>query len=279
MNNSFVKKKDSDYMNIKNKALKDAKQDLLKSSYTSSKRATEILFIAIFVVLMSWSSLNMVRSFTMAALPYFILSFVAAMFFSDFASGVAHWGADTWGDLDVPFVGQSFIRSFREHHLAPSAMCEHDVIETNGDNCMLTLPVLYFMAVRGVIDVQEDAFYLFTTSFWIINCFLIAWTNQYHKWSHTANPPEFVKILQQTGLILGKRHHGKHHQPPFDTNYCITNGWMNPILNFIGFWRAAESIISKATGWEPRADDYKWTGLTNEAPDVVKRYLEEKKDQ
>lgn len=54
--------------------------------------------------------------------------------------------------------------------------------------------------------------------------------------------------------------HKIHHRPPFDRYYCIFNGWMNPVLAQLNFWRTAENLITKYTGNIPRADDAGWTG-------------------
>ena len=42
---------------------------------------------------------------------------------------------------------------------------------------------------------------------------------------------------------------------PFECNYCITTGWLNPLFTKINFWRNLERVIIKLTGAIPRTDD------------------------
>jgi len=50
-------------------------------------------------------------------------------------------------------------------------------------------------------------------------------------------------------------------------------------LIFFGFWRVLEWIVSKITGQQARNDDYKWTGIIDEQPESVKKWLLEKQTE
>ena len=156
---------------------------------------------------------------------------------------------------------QAFIRPFREHHIDPLAITRHDYIETNGDNCLTTLPAL---AVGCYIFLVYPSTHI--TDYYIFYCFLlslglfITFTNQIHKWSHTySNLHPVVEFLQRTHLILPKRHHRTHHVAPHETYFCITTGWCNYPLEYCRFFSRIEWLIEKTFGVKPRVDDLCWS--------------------
>mmetsp|Transcript_20372 Transcript_20372/g.47628 ORF Transcript_20372/g.47628 Transcript_20372/m.47628 type:complete len:282 (-) Transcript_20372:117-962(-) len=235
------------------------------SQYTKPKRFQEIISVSLFTVLEVWLLCLLVKS--LASFPAHLLpGLVGAFFFgivaSDFVSGVVHWMADTWGNLDWPLVGSTFIRSFREHHVNPQAMCLHDVIETNGDNCLVALPPVIF----GLFCFQhEEQAQSFMPAFCFSFSLFISLTNQIHGWAHAVKIPAYVRALQWLWIILPRRIHAHHHRGFHDDYYCITNGWLNKILSILHFWRALEVIVSALTGLIPREDDQYWLAKVQRA--------------
>jgi len=55
----------------------------------------------------------------------------------------------------------------------------------------------------------------------------------FHKWSHTLRSQCHLVLnwLQERGILVHRSAHLRHHKPPFETNYCIVTGHMNPILD------------------------------------------------
>ena len=173
-----------------------------------------------------------------------LVGFVAA----DFVSGMVHWIGDTWGDSSWPVLGPGLIRPFREHHVDPLAITRHDFVETNGNSSIgsvillglgLSLPPAGPLGTLLCAAVLSLASWLFAT-------------NQIHKWAHASNRPAPVDWLQKRRWILAPEHHGVHHSAPFDRYYCITTGWLNPVLTRFGFFPALERWIQRATGAMPR---------------------------
>ena len=73
--------------------------------------------------------------------------------------------------------------------------------------------------------------------------------------------PAPIKLLQKAHLVLPSRHHHVHHTSPHDEYYCITNGWLNPVLGQIDYWRKMENLVTMITGAVPREDDFSWCDI------------------
>lgn len=244
----------------------------LASMYSSNKRMQETICTYLSLVIGAFTVAFILCNAKYQFLPYMILSFVAAGFVSDFLSGLLHWGADSWGSVELPIIGKAFLRPFREHHIDPTAITRHDFIETSGDLCAVTIPIFAFISYKQMLHLNifatteatsvtaEQTVGEFAWSFFLFTlAILILLTNTFHKWSHTYfGLPAWVEWLQRAHLILPKRHHRLHHISPHDTHFCITTGWLNQPLHVIGFWPKLEALITKLTGAVPRSDDLAW---------------------
>ncbi|KAL7738862.1 hypothetical protein ACLKA6_001312 [Drosophila palustris] len=209
----------------------------LASLYSPGKRAQEIICVYTCIGLMIINFGLIVKHLRWERISVAFISALCGIITADFASGLVHWAADTWGSVDLPLIGKNFLRPFREHHLDPTSITRHDFIETNGDN---------FMNFGWIA-------YVFLCSIFV------AMTNQIHKWSHTYwGLPRWVLLLQSCHIILPRKHHRIHHVAPHETYFCITTGWLNWPLEKLRFWSTFEFIIERFTGLKPRDDDLKW---------------------
>lgn len=224
----------------------------LAQGYSKKMRAVEIASISLFFLGEAY--------FVWRAAPHFVehpwlicvaafLGFLAA----DFVSGFVHWMADSWGSTELPLLGPALIRPFREHHVDPKAITRHDFIETNGNNCLISLPVLLATALMPL----DHPWLLGAAVFMASMVWFVMLTNQFHKWAHLeeGEAPKLIAALQATRLILSRPHHQLHHTAPYHTYYCITTGWLNWPLHHSRFFRGLERVITATSGMVPRADD------------------------
>jgi len=233
-------------------------QIYLQSQYPKSKQIADVVVACVWTAfaIRLFSKIIYAQVMGSYADSVFLILYVACgALLADFLSGMIHWACDTYGTLNTPFVGKTLIRSFREHHVDPTAITRHPFAETVGNSFFVTLP---WVATASLIDINS---YWFSPLiiFWSVVMFWMAFTNQIHKWAHTYNPPTFVKYLQKSRIILQGKTHNYHHFSPYDRDYCITTGWLNPLFLRLDLWKKMEAIITKYVGTVPREDDSNWT--------------------
>ncbi len=197
--------------------------------YSCWQRMLEYLAIGVFAVLSLWAFVRLSQAagyyFLLIAVPAAILAWLLV----DLMSGFMHFALDSWGSVQTPIVGKAFIRPFREHHVRPQEMTQHDFVELNGASSLVCLPILagvITMPHTSVTWMALQAVLLFMALGGIV-------TNNCHKWAHTelADIPVVVRWAQMRRLILCPEHHKRHHTPPFNSHFCMASGWLNGFLN------------------------------------------------
>jgi plasmanylethanolamine desaturase len=238
----------------------------LARGYTATHRRLEIAAFLLWCGLYGWAVLRLIDR-GVAGLGWEIpVALVLGVVVADWVSGTIHWACDTWGSARTPVVGQSVIRTFREHHVDQTAITRHGFIETNGACVVGAIPwvILGIFAPVAADTALGKSVTLWTVSVGVFGAF----TSQIHKWSHQVEPPWLVRALQNLRLILPAAHHQVHHTAPHTGSYCITAGWLNPLLDRSGYWRVLERLITAVTGAVPRAEDASFTGsaLVEDSP-------------
>jgi hypothetical protein len=213
-------------------------------TYSRSHRFLEIGGIVGLFLLLGYVALRLVQGISTVGQGLAVLGLVAAGYFlTDFISGFVHWAGDTLGSETMPVIGPTFVKPFRFHHVDQKDITRHDFIETNGNNCILS--VLLMLHVALLMPRAPGFFFYYGALMFSIALFTLG-TNQFHKWAHSEPEtlPVTVRFLQRTGLILSPTHHVTHHTAPYETYYCITHGMLNPLLARVGFFRHLERLVA-----------------------------------
>jgi plasmanylethanolamine desaturase len=215
-------------------------------SYHPLQRTQEVISILLFVGLGGALAVQCGQAFLgpFARDAWWLLptALLLGYLIADFVSGAVHWLADNFGHEQMPVIGAALIKPFREHHVDPRGITRHDFIETNGNNCLVCWP--WLLAYWLLLDPRESIWVLAFLSTWLAFNWGIFATNQFHKWAHLEEPPPWIAWLQDHRLILSPEHHDIHHTPPFERYYCITTGWLNPILcDRLRFFQRLEALI------------------------------------
>jgi plasmanylethanolamine desaturase len=180
-----------------------------------------------------------------------LLAFVAGVAAADFASGLVHWAADTWGRADLPVIGPRVLWPFRVHHTNPDDFLRRRFLDTNGDVAALVTVVLGGILLMPLDRPWQQ--WLGVAGLGL--CAFGGWTNQSHQWAHMPSPPRVVRVGQAAGVLLRPADHAAHHGAPYHGHYCITTGWCNRPLEAARFFRRLEKAVTFVTGAVPREDE------------------------
>lgn len=179
---------------------------------------------------------------------------------ADFLAGTVHWLADRYFDPRTPILGPMLIAPFREHHKDPMSISRHDFFEVSGNSALVSLPLPLLLFALPASDAPASIAMSALAIFGLSLSLASVATNLFHGWAHAESPPRLSRWLQRLGLILTPDGHALHHnvrvtEPAqsaaelggHDRAYCVTSGWLNPLLDRIHFFERIEQRIPPAS--------------------------------
>lgn len=167
-----------------------------------------------------------------------IVAGVLAWWFVDVLTLATHWLLDNYFEPHTPIVGKT-VYFFREHHRTPDSMFDRDFFDGNFENCFGGFFILLAAALLPLPPV--------VSAFFAVAGLGGGYITTIHKWSHDPSPPMPVRLMQRSRLLVGPRHHNKHHA---DTrgHYALFAGHMEPLVEGLRIFPISELAVFLMTG-------------------------------
>ena len=211
---------------------------------TSGVALVDLASVAAFALLWVALATRLARSFEPALLAVATaLAVPLGVVFADLASGVVHWLADTCFAPETPWIGRLVIAPFREHHRDPQAIVRHGFLEVTGNNALVCVPGLAAL-LAWPLDERPELPRALVEALALATAAAVGATNHLHRWAHAAAAPRAIAWLQRCGLALSPARHAAHHRT-FDRAYCVTTGWLNPLLDASRLFPALERALRR----------------------------------
>lgn len=201
------------------------------------------------------------NSGTSAALAWKVGTFFASIYFTDLFTGWLHIYLDHRRcDLGDPLDMAAY--SFRfDHHAYPNNFFKYSAIFPSGAANIvssvtgpITLVFHLLLWLYGGLyhTVKPDSTLELKLIFAMTYIYAGSLCQTTHALAHEGRSrrnPTFgglIDALQRWRVILPPKVHGNHHMAEHDTNFCIFNGWANPLLNY--FTPAIFYLMRQAPG-------------------------------
>ena len=186
--------------------------------------------------------------------PYVVFGVLVGYLTADFASGLVHWGMDTWFSEAV--LGRA-IAIAREHHTNPQHILGYGFMEHSTLGSAPSAVVIGLASLATAICGISPLAYFFMI-IWLITSTCLFFGTSFHNLSHKRPRSAFIRAAQKMHLIISPEHHWVHHRDGQIVRYCVINGWANYVCDPLSIWRGLEWLVQMLTGAVPRSDDLEW---------------------
>eukprot|EP00729_Bicosta_minor_P012344 gene12344-686_t len=155
--------------------------------------------------------------------------------------------------LDNPFYSQDstnplrevikpLSRGFQEHHKIPTFVSRVSAFE----HCMpMALPCSIHFMVGQLHRHPYVTFHSASILFWLVIMQMA------HRWAHAQRKarPWGISTLQDWGFLVHPSEHMKHHRSPYEEQFCIMSGVMNPFLNWVTLGSGIKAFHPRNPAW------------------------------
>ncbi len=182
-------------------------------------------------------ALNLVNAFNSLTPVELAGGFLGGYLTADLASGILHMTLDNLDMNSGPKTLRSLSKDFQDHHLEPWRMKIDSFWFQNIELYTIGLATFASSLAMSYFGYDLTACLLTTTMGW----------NMLSQLAHACAHGKFkgnrvIGFLQNNGILLSTKHHNKHHTPPYNKNFCILAGHMEPVAQCI--YSAAKSSVN-----------------------------------
>jgi hypothetical protein len=166
----------------------------------------------------------------------YITGILSGLYIADFGSGILHLIVDiNSGHFDESY---NLNEVFRQHHEYPSHILRTPFYESILSGMNIHPPLLCVITNMFNTTTKLKILTQLTT------IYAVQLTTVIHRFTHYMNHAteeqrnselgKLLYFLQQNHIIVSSQEHRVHHSSELhDINFCLINGWANPLLNQI----------------------------------------------